>query len=198
MSRLGRPIRRFIQESAWLSREFAAALKQPSDTNRLICEMAVVRLHDSWARCCRDLIVQSACGRTMTMSGTWINPAPTVTGEGSVVPTLLATFKNKKSEPKWFDAGECIESAQRLKVENLTAIAGALGAMTSPAENLRRVRNFYTHRGQYTAREAAKHATFTKPQMPDVFELGKPSHPDLSYFDEWIMGLTDTLRAAAQ
>ncbi|MDE1948187.1 MAG: hypothetical protein KGL43_25095 [Burkholderiales bacterium] len=198
MSRLDRPIRRFAQESAWLSHEFGSATKQRSDTNRLICEMAVVRLHDSWARCCRELIVQSACGRTTTISGTWIDRAPAVTGEGSVIPALLATFKSKKSEPKWFDAGECIDSAQRLKVENLTAIAGALGATTSPAEKLRHVRNFYAHRGQYTAREAARHATFTKPQMPDVFELGKLSHPDLSHLDEWIMGLTDTLRAAAQ
>lgn len=134
----------------------------------------------------------------MTLGGTWLNAAPLVTTERSVIPTLLATFKNRKTEPKWFDATDCIDSAQRLKVENLTPIAGALGATTSPAESLRHVRNFYAHRGEYTAREATKHATFVKPQMPDVFELDRPRHPGLSHLDEWIMGLTDTLRAAAQ
>lgn len=158
----------------------------------------MIRLHDSWSRCCRELIVESACGRTKTVGGTWINRAPTVGSAGTVIPALLSTFKNKKTEPKWFDAAECIDSAQRLKVENLTAIAGALGATTSPANKIRHVRNFYAHRGYYTAREASKQIAFVKPQMPDVFELGKPSRPGMSVLDEWIMGLTDTLRAAAQ
>lgn len=197
MSRLDRPLRRFVLESAWLSQEFERAVKIRIDANRLVCEMAVVRLHDSWARCCRELVIRSACGRTYTLGGTWIDAAPSITSEGSVIPVLMATFKSKKTEPKWFDATDCIDSAQRLKVENLTSIAGAIGAATSPAEHLRFVRNFYAHRGHRTAREACKHATFAKAHMPDVFELGQLSHPGLSYLDEWIMGLTDTLRAAA-
>lgn len=198
MSRLERPIRRFVLESAWLSQEFRSAAKVPMDTNRLICEMVVVRLHDSWSRCCRELVIRSACGRTNTLSGKWIDAAPSITGEGSVIPALLATFKSKKSEPKWFDAAVCVDSAQRLKVQNLTSIAGGIGAVTSPAEHLRYVRNFYAHRGQYTAREASKHAPFVRAHGPDVFELGQLNHPGLSHLDEWVMGLTDTLRAAAQ
>lgn len=198
MSSLHLPIRRFVQESSWLSREFAGALVPESDTNRLICEMTVIRLHDSWARGCRELVIVSACGQTKTIGGTSLKRAPKVTGAGSVIPTLLATYRNKKTEPKWFDSAECIDSAQRLQVGNLTTIAGALGATTSPADKLRYVRNFYAHRGRYTAREASKQLTFKRPEHPGVFELGALTRPDLSVLDEWIMGLTDTLRAAAQ
>ena len=199
MSRLERPLRRFARESAWLSREFAGGVNLRTDSARLTCEMAVVRLHDSWARCCRDLVICSACGNTPTLTGILLARSPLVTGgEGSVIRALMGTYRTKKSEPKWFDSTECIEAAQRLKVQNLMAIAGGLGATTSPANILRSIRNFYAHRGRRTAREAGQYGIFAKPELPDVFELGALARPGLSHLDAWILGLTDTLRAAAQ
>lgn len=199
MSRLARPLRRFAQESAWLSREFSVNARVRGDTARLACEMAIVRLHDSWARSCRDLVVRSACGNTRTLGGTVLAPSPLVSGgEGSVIPALLGTYKRRKSEPKWFDSADCIEAAQNLKVHNLSSIAAGLGAITSPADALRNVRNFYAHRGMRTARQASQYGIFSKPSVPDVFELANASRPGQSHLDFWILGLTDTLRAAAQ
>ena len=199
MSRLARPLRRFAREAAWLSGEFANNAKLRTDGARLACEMVVVRLHDSWARCCRDLVICSACGNTKTLAGSVLLASPLVKGgEGSVIPALLATYTKRKSEPKWFDAVECIEAAQRLKVKNLTSVAAGLGATTSPADIVRNIRNFYAHRGMRTAREAGQYGIFSTPVAPDVFEIADAARPGLSHLDAWILGLTDTLRAAGQ
>lgn len=200
MSRLRRPLRRFITEAAWLSREFSAGAASRTDGARLACEMVVIRLHDCWARSCRDLVICSALGNTTTLGGVALRASPLVqAGEGSVVPALLATYqKGRKAEPKWFDVFECVNAAERLKVNNLSTIAAGLGAMTSPAESLRAVRNFYAHRGKYTAQEAGRQGIFANPNIPDVLELAGPSRPGMSRLDLWIAGLTDTLRAACQ
>lgn len=84
---------------------------------------------------------------TKTLAGSLLLPSPLVKGgEGSVIPAQFATYAKRKSEPKWFDATQCIDAAERLKVHNLTSIAG-LGATTSPADVLRNIRNLYAHRG---------------------------------------------------
>src|SRR5689334_23093201 len=103
MSRLARPLRRFSLESSWLAREFAGNAKLKGDAAQLACEMAVIRLHDAWARCCRDLVIVSACGNTTTLGGSALARSPLVNGKvGSVVPALLSTYKNRRTEPKWF------------------------------------------------------------------------------------------------
>jgi hypothetical protein len=110
----------------------------------------------------------------------------------------MATYTKRKTEPKWFDATECIDAASRLKVSNLTSIAAGLGATTSPADVLRNVRNFFAHRGIRTAREAGQYGIFSTPPTPNVFEIANAARPGLSHLDAWILDLTDTLRAAAQ
>lgn len=197
---LTRTFRRFATEAAWLSQEFSASATVRSDASRLACEMVIVRLHDCWARSCRDLIVFSACGNITTLSGTSILPSPLIPGgKGSVIPTLMTTFRKRKVyEPKWFDATECVDAARRLQVQNLATIAAGLGAITSPADTLRAVRNFYAHRGKRTAQQAGKQGVFFKLNVPDVFDLSNPARAGMSHFDMWVMGLTDTLRAASQ
>lgn len=161
--------------------------------------MALVRLHDGWARSCRDLVIRSACGNTTTLGGAALARSALVSGaHGSVVPALLATFRRGRvTEPKWFDVTECVDAAQRLGVGNLATVAAGLGANTSPAETLRAIRNFYAHRSHRTAREAFRTGLFTSMAI-DVFQLSKPARAGQCHVDDWIARLTDTLRAAAQ
>jgi hypothetical protein len=160
--------------------------------------MTLVRLHDSWARNCRDLVIRSACGNTTTLGGAALARSGLVTGgHGSVIPAWLATFKSRATEPKWFDVTECVDAARRLGVGNLAAIAAGLGANTSPADTLRAIRNFYAHRSHRTAREAFRTGLFTSMTI-DVFDLAKPARAGLCHVDDWIFRLTDALRAAAQ
>lgn len=161
--------------------------------------MTLVRLHDSWARNCRDLVIRSACGNTTTLGGVALSRSALVSGgHGSVIPALQATYRRTRlAEPKWFDVTECVDAAQRLGLGNLATIAAGLGANTSPAETLRAIRNFYAHRSHRTAREAFRAGLF--PSMTiDVFELANPARAGLCHFDDWIFRLTDVLRAAAQ
>lgn len=198
MSQLLRPLRSFSAEAAWLSHEFTAGAALKTDAARLSCEMTLVRLHDCWARNCRDLVIRSACGNTTTLGGATLARSGLVSGgHGSVIPVLLATFRRRVNEPKWFDATECVDAAQRLGVGNLAAIAAGLGANTSPAETLRVIRNFYAHRSHRTAREAFATGLFTSMTI-DVFELANPARPGQCHIDDWIFRLTDALRAAAQ
>lgn len=199
MSQLLRPLRSFSAEAAWLSREFNAAEALKTDAARLSCEMTLIRLHDSWARNCRDLVIRSACGNTTTLGGAALARSCMVTGgHGSVIPALLSTFRRGRlSEPKWFDVTQCVDAAQRLAVGNLATIAAGLGANTSPAETLRAIRNFYAHRSFRTAREAFNTGLFSSMSI-DVFELAKPARAGLCHVDDWIIRLTDTLRAASQ
>lgn len=161
--------------------------------------MTLIRLHDGWARNCRDLVIRSACGNTTTLGGATLARSGLVSGGyGSVIPALLATFKRARvTEPKWFDVTDCVDAAQRLGVGNLATIAAGLGANTSPAETLRAIRNFYAHRSHRTAREAYKTGLFTSMTI-DVFELANPARAGLCHVDDWIVRLTDALRAAAQ
>lgn len=200
MSRLLVPVRRFARESAWLSEQFAASAAVRDDASRLACEMVVVRLHDCWARCCRDLVIGSASGGTSTLTGTPLKRSPLVTGgERAVIPALMNTYPRKRrNEPNWFSSAECIDAAKRLKVQNLTTIAAGLGATTSPADAVRRVRNFYAHRGERTALVARGLGVFVNYQAPNVFALAEVARPGLSHLDAWIVDLRNTLRAAAE
>jgi hypothetical protein len=198
VSHLLRPIRSLSAEAAWLSDEFNLGAAVKTDAARLSCEMTLVRLHDSWARNCRDLVIRSACGNTTTLGGTALARSSLVTGgRGGVIPALLATYRRRTHEPKWFDVTECVDGAQRLIVGNLATIAAGLGANTSPAETLRAIRNFYAHRSYRTAREAFKTGLFSSMTI-DVFELANPARAGLCHVDDWIIRLTDTLRAASQ
>lgn len=68
-----------------------------------------------------------------------------------VIPTLLTLYKKKRYEPRWHDAGECIDAATRLGLANLSTIILALGITPSPADDLRALRNFVAHRCRDTA-----------------------------------------------
>jgi hypothetical protein len=119
--------------------------------------MAVVRLHDSWTRFCRELIVLSAYGNTVTFSGNQISKSnPLITDLASVIPLLMSSLYRKPqwSEPRWGTARDCIDAATRLGIQNLSTVAAAIGAANSPGNELRIIRNFYAHRKKETSIKA--------------------------------------------
>jgi hypothetical protein len=151
-----KPLRRLKGETAWLQDEFLRAISAGNQRHsQLACEMAVVRLHDAWARFCRELVILSAFGRTTTLSGAALPPCHrSIKRCHSVIPTLKATpGRGYRFEPRWADAAECIQAAQRLSIANFSTVSAALGATNSPAEDIRRARNFYTHRARIGSNE---------------------------------------------
>jgi hypothetical protein len=194
------PLKRLKAEVWWLQKEFIQAAAAPSNRNgQLACEMAVIRLHDAWARFCRELIILSAYGRTITLGGLQLKPcSASIQRRSSVVPLLLSKYKKRTYEPKWGDAADCVDAASRLSIMNLSTVSAALGAVNSPADEIRRVRNFYAHRRKGAAMKAASTNLFLNPLRPVVFELVGYTSGGNRLIESWVAGLIVVATAAAQ
>ena len=196
MPALTDPLRRLRTELAWLREEFhAASAATRSRREQLAAEMVIVRMYDGWARYCRELVILSACGNTLTLSGTVV-PA-VIKRRSDVVPALLATYVRRQYEPKWAIAAECIDAASRLRIANLSTLAGALGATNSPAEEIRNVRNYYAHREQGAAARAIACSVFAGAR-PIVFDLAAYRKSGETFLDSWVNGLVLVATSASQ
>jgi hypothetical protein len=148
----------FICQTHWLQEQFEAPLPTDRAAARICSplhglsrELCAIRLLDTWARFCRELVICSAARRPVTASGRVLPLAPGIRNPKHVIPSLLASYAKKRYEPRWHDAAECIDAARRLRVANLPMISLALGTTPSPAKDLRLVRNFVAHQCQDTA-----------------------------------------------
>ena len=197
---LEKPLHAFQSEALWLAERFAeGALTPLRQDSRLAAEMTVIRLHDAWARFCRELIVLSAYGGINTLSGLLLTKShPAIGVRGDVVPVLIGTFRKKLTEPLWYAATECIDAGQRLHVQNLSTIAAALSASNSPATLLRDVRNFYAHRKASTAFKAFNAVNFVLPHRPNVFDLNSYTSGGSTIFRDWTLRLSAIAQAAVQ
>lgn len=182
----------FASETTLVVQRFTDSLNAQSacrDIHRDAREASAIRLHDAWARFCRELIVSSASSAPLTANGTIVTRAPGIQNRRQVTPTLRATYvKGKPSwwEPRWADATEAIGAAQRLRLSNLASISAALGASPSPADHLRIVRNFIAHRNEATAQALAVVATAVQAPSTTVEDiLVQWSPPGQRVLEEW-------------
>ena len=193
------PLRRLKVETSWLQAEFLRAVDAgKTRQTQLACEMVVIRLHDAWARFCRELIILSAVGRTHTLGGAPLLPCnSSMTRHNMVIPELLKTY-SRPLEPRWADATKCIQAGRNLGIRNLSTVSAALSAANSPAEKIRRVRNFYAHRKRGTALEAATVGVFSKPTYPIIFELANYTTGNTRIIESWVASLILVATAAVQ
>jgi hypothetical protein len=193
-----KPIKRLRKELSWLQLDFCQLISGSRDRHkRLACEMIVVRMHDSWARFCRELIILSAYGRTTTLSGTFITPCHSSINRCSmVIPHVRTLFSRQNWEPRWADSTACINAARRLQISNVSTVSAALSAIDSPAEKMRRVRNFYAHRKHGTAQEALATNLFSRPF--DVLDLAAYTTGNVRIIESWASSLVLVAVAASQ
>jgi hypothetical protein len=196
-----KPIRRLKGETGWLQDEFLRAIIAGNPRqSQLACEMAVLRLHDAWARFCRELIVLSAFGRTITLAGVPLPPSqPSIKRCHLVIPALqLISGSGYRQEPRWADAAKCIQAARHLAIANFSTVSAALGASNSPAEDIRRARNFYAHRARWTARESRETNLFVSHTRLEVFDLAAYTAGNVRIIELWVRNLNLVAMAAAQ
>ena len=162
--------------------------------------MAVIRLHDSWARFCREVTIAAAADRPVTATGVQLARAPGIRKSSEVVPRLLSTYsKRRLYEPKWAHARECIDAAHRLGIANFPTVAAALGASNSPAEEINLVRNFFAHRCKDTALKIRIYSPFVLAASLDVESLvGEIIAPSTTRMEMWVLGLQSIAEAAIQ
>ena len=196
---------RFAVESSWLIETCESAIAESGTSTRslrrrtLLAEMTVLRLHDAWARFCRQLVVVSAGGRPLTAGGSRLALAPGITTPADVVPVLLGTYRKRKYEPRWAVPHECVDAAGRLRLANLTTVAGAIGAIDAVPDDLRVVRNFFAHRGHSGALEVRGLSV-----VPATVRLAAPSvlsirvAGGITLIKSWSLTLQATAAAAVQ
>jgi hypothetical protein len=195
------PLRHLQKETGWLLLEFMQSAKKfPVDRHgQLACEMVVIRMHDAWARFCREIVITSAIGNTVTISGLPVSRCHvTVTDHGSAVAYLLSTYKKRRYEPKWGDVQECIDAASRFRVTNLSTLSAGLGATNSPAEEIRHARNYYAHRKGGSALKAMATNLFTGKYFPEVRDLNRFTSGGSTVIESWVQRLTSVATASIQ
>ena len=197
--------RRFLAETAWLLTAFDARLAGLNaahplgQLHRLGGEMAVIRLHDAWGRFCRELIISSAGCRPFTASGVRLAVPPGIRGRRDVIPFLLSTYRQRTYEPKWAVSGDCLSAAQRIGIANLATVVAAIGSTNSPAEDLRRVRNFFAHRGKWSADQVRFNCTFSVGSQLTLEALvGQLVPPGITRMEAWVIDLRIVADAAVQ
>lgn len=191
---LGAIYSRFLSEANWIRLAFqncqsmhASPPQQSTRIPVLSAEMVIVRLHDLWARFCRELIVLSATGQATTIQGLAIPPVAGVIHRSDVIPLLLSKYKKRKYEPYWAHANEAIDAAQRLGLSNLSTIATSLGSVTSPEKEVRAIRNFFAHRSKDTALYVRAQSWCPLSAKLDPFVLaGQPVSGGATLLELWI------------
>ena len=183
----------------WLLTEFSpAASGDHNRKNQLACEMAVIRLHDSWARFCREVVILSSLGNVVTVGGQALTRSHPDMIHRRVFTPVYLRIANANQEPRWADSTACIRAATRLSIQNLANVSLALGAANSPAETMRRVRNFYAHRGHKTADGAKTTPCFPLGKQPTVFHLNDYTAGGVTIFESWTQELFTVAAAAIQ
>ena len=127
-----------------------------------VAEACVVKMHDCWARFCRDVVLLSATGGTVTTSGRVLTPPRSGVKNISQALAFIASNWGRKpsfGEPRWGDQNECLKAAQILGVANYATISAAIGSTPSPADYLRLTRNYVAHRNHRTAAHLVTVAT---------------------------------------
>jgi hypothetical protein len=199
--------RRFLWETAALLTWFDTPLPDPPGgcppVHLSSEEMCVIRLYDSWSRFCRSLIIASAADRPATLGGVRLGRAPGISHRQDVLPTLRATFPRGKVpwwEPHWGIALDAIDAAQRLRVVNFPQISAAFGVVGSPADDLRRTRNFFAHRSEGTmawvTNMMASYGLGATARARDLIRQLVP--PGVTVFEQWVHRLRAIARTACQ
>ena len=200
-----RPYRNFLRETNLLLNVFSFSLGKVRYTSgrnhifRLSGEMSVIRLHDSWARFCRELVIQSAGCKPYTANGIQLPLAPSIRRKSEVISVLFNTYQRRRFEPKWARPSECIDAARRLNIANLGTVSATIGATNSPAEDLRLVRNFFVHRAENSANEIkAKNLLATGIKINLENTAGVIVTPGVTMMESWIIDLRNIAEAAIQ
>ena len=123
--------RRFAKETALIEQAFEMSTNQAlagTDglNRRLVQEMCLIRLQDSWGRFCRRLVVFSCWAQPKTAQGFRVPRAPGIRRSGDVIPKLMSTYRRRTTEPEWHIPAECLDAATRLQIINLPSVNSGL------------------------------------------------------------------------
>lgn len=163
-------------------------------------EICVIRLYCSWQNYCRQLVLISAYGEPLSLTGAQV---PRVLASEAAAIKTVKDYSRKTTgrayEPNWADANKCMKAAQHLGIANFSRVAAAIGSTPSPAEDLRAIRDYYAHRNDETLRKVLPLPHLGGRNiidLPDI--LRQPTRAGVSLFEDWILTLSIIGRNAAE
>lgn len=116
-----------------------------------------------------------------------------VTNEAEALAKYFATLTIRRGrtpqEPKWYSASDAIDAARRIGITNRVAVVAALSSSNSPAEAMRKVRNYYAHRTRGTVVKAMATGIFPALSVPSVFNLNELGAGGETILRGWIREL---------
>lgn len=198
------PYRRLLKETYTIEVVYSASSATTSkyyDLNIISFAKAlsVVRLHDTWARFCREIFIMSAIGKARDLTGNIIVGVPGAANSSDVLNILWRIHPRRSNrprssywEPKWYNPTEFIRLAQYVGLSNFPTLSAAIGATPSPIDDLRKIRNFLVHRSESAARDA-KMVVGNMSPMEYLEQIVSPGFP---LFITWIYQLRAQCQAA--
>ena len=179
-----------------------ASFQGKASDQQMVREMCVIRLQDSWARFCRELVLLSCWAEPVTAQGKRVTRVPNIRRAHDVIPTLISTYRRRRTEPSWHIPNDCIEAAGRLQIANYSTVKSGLGLSFShsPTYQLRCLRNHFAHRNEVTAKLVRQLAIDLGIPTATVANLLPVSivQPGTSLFSLWILRLRTMAQLAIQ
>lgn len=168
-------------------------------------EMAIIRIHDEWSRYCKELIILSACGKPVTLSGTVLPRIPKFRSKNDVIREVSTHFKatNRPQNIPWHVPQHIVPLVNKLKLANRSNISAGIGATPSPIDDLRNIRNFLAHKNEIsikkvheTAKALGLSSQFTALNIVKQFDPSRSFAT--SYIESWVNTLQVMAFVAAQ
>lgn len=195
-------------ESIFFSRHSHRSVIGPTYTYLPIEDGCLVSLWDAWSRFIRYLVLRSASGPTVGLSGTLYQPVQPRT-ESQVLQDLAANARGNNfgltnGEPKWFSARNLASVMGFLGLANQQVILGAIGAtnvqlgpitILSPLEEVRTCRNYVAHKAPPTLAGVQRYAQGT---FVDLSTHMRRLRSGVETFSEWREALHAIAEAASQ
>lgn len=148
MSDLGKTSRTFMKRSEKLRERFlelCPAGHVANDHHAYALKFIVISLLDAWSDFNRSVVLKSAVGKCTTVGGS-ILPKGKYVAEAEALIAAKTSRKGKIGvEPRWHDARESVATAKKLSLGNYLTYSAAISSLSSPADQIRLVRNFFAH-----------------------------------------------------
>lgn len=212
MESFAKLLRAFQKETALLRRLFQRQApysshiglwRNPDPT--AVQSYSVVRLHDAWARFCRELVLLSAAGDTTTAASVYVPRSPLVGPYQNPLDVLKSTYSRRRQrfvlwEPKWYDPADAVQAAQALRIANFPTVSAGLGLAGHGVDELRACRNYLAHRNRLAHRELdpLRHRLGVSLSTPAEELVNETVLGGVSVFEEWCIELTQRASLASQ
>jgi hypothetical protein len=109
--------------------------------------LMIIRLQLLWGEFCRELVMRSALGGYLTITGTFPSASPALLSLQAIQQAI--NLERRGRPPAWHSPVFALAVARRLNIQNYDQVSLAL-TQASPVDDLRTIRNYIVHPSEFT------------------------------------------------